>query len=296
MESSKKFRLVALDLDGTTLDADHQLSNRTIEVLRDLSRRGVMIAIATGRSSNSVMKYVDLLKLQQDLTPMVVFNGSVCLMYHNAASRVEELFSTPIDPSAARLLIDLVVREELVAQLYNGTTGEVYAKPCSAVHTELLLRYERLVGKAQVVVQDYEDAHQCCPAGSAKMLVLTHDPDAFMQTCSAALPTGLFHMIRGSPDPFFVEFLRPQSNKGTALATLCEHLGVPLKQTIAFGDGENDIEMLTCAGLGVAMKNARPAVKQAANVVSDFANYEDGVAIQLEKFLALGYLDVDVAV
>ena len=125
----------------------------------------------------------------------------------------------------------------------------------------------------------------------------------------------MFHIIRGSPDPFFVEFLvpgvlrdqrvintycselQPQVimlpfkmnkrlfvlnlhvhsisietatigvDKGSALQLLCNHLDMPVQDTIAFGDGENDQEFLAVAGFGCAMKNARPAAKSAANVV-----------------------------
>ena len=56
-------------------------------------------------------------------------------------------------------------------------------------------------------------------------------------------------------------------DKGSALQQLCDHLNIPIQGTIAFGDGENDKEFLAAAGLGCAMKNARPAAKSAANVV-----------------------------
>ena len=56
-------------------------------------------------------------------------------------------------------------------------------------------------------------------------------------------------------------------DKGTALQRLCDHLDLPVQDTIAFGDGENDKEFLAAAGIGCAMKNARPAAKSAANLV-----------------------------
>lgn len=56
-------------------------------------------------------------------------------------------------------------------------------------------------------------------------------------------------------------------DKGSALQQLCDHLNIPIQETIAFGDGENDKEFLVAAGLGCAMKNARPAAKSAANIV-----------------------------
>ena len=287
-----RFRLVALDLDGTTLNAEHKLSERTIRCLRELvATKGTTVAICTGRSIASVLDYLKILTLPQDFTPLVVFNGSVCLLHRQGAEPVF-VFSDPIVPSAARLLIELVEEKGHVVQLYNGTTGDVYARPTTAVHTELLGQYARLVGKPQVMVREYEEAFALLPdGGSAKMLVLTEDPDAFMQTCRERLPDGLFHVIRGSPNPFFAEFLNPGINKGTALAALCEHLSIPLASCVAFGDGDNDIEMLSAVGLGVAMHNARTNVKAAAKMVTEFGHHEDGVAIQLEALLAAGHFD-----
>lgn len=292
MELSSDFRcrLLGLDLDGTTLNEKHRISERTIAILQKLSHLGVIVCICTGRASDSVFSYAKTLNLPQEFTPMIVFNGSVCLIYDNKTAMVRELFAKPIEPHASRLLVELAERQGLVIQLYNGSTGDVYAKPTTPLHIELLERYEALVERRQQRVQSYEDVYAICP-NFAKMLVLTYEPDEFMQACRESLPEGMFHMIRGSPDPFFVEFLLPASNKGTALVSLCEHLNVSVSETIAFGDGENDVEMLQAAAIGCAMSNARPMCKTAANLTTDFANHEDGVAIQLEKFLEMGFFN-----
>lgn len=79
--------------------------------------------------------------------------------------------------------------------------------------------------------------------------------------------SGSFHIIRGSPSPFFVEFLLPGVTKGSALSKLCDHMGMSTSACLAFGDGENDAEFLAVAGIGCAMKNARPAAKEAADIV-----------------------------
>jgi hypothetical protein len=79
-------------------------------------------------------------------------------------------------------------------------------------HRALIKRYENLVGMAQVVGSSYDEAIAKSPA--AKMLVLTNDPDALIETAKKDLPTGLFHIIRGSPHPYFVEFLLPEASKG----------------------------------------------------------------------------------
>ena len=109
-----------------------------------------------------------------------------------------------------------------------------------------------------------------------------------MRTCAERLPGGAFHLIKGSPDPFFVEFLAPGVSKGSGVERMAAYLGVDLQHAVSFGDGDNDRECLECCGVGVAMKNASAMAKAAADVVLDWSNDEDGVALYLEQLEAEG--------
>ena len=125
------------------------------------------------------------------------------------------------------------------------------------------------------------------------MLLMTDDPDGVLSTvreaqASGALPSRLAS-IRGSP-PFFVEILAAGVYKGSGLTKLCTARGVALDDVIAFGDGENDLEFVRDAGLGIAMKNGRNAVKQVAKRVTSHTNAQDGVAHELSMLQAEGVL------
>ena len=96
-------------------------------------------------------------------------------------------------------------------------------------------------------------------------------------------------VIRGSP-PFFVEVLHGDVSKGAGLVQLCASLGVPATEVVAFGDGDNDIEFLQEAGLGLAMANARQVLKDVADGVTERSNDQDGVAHELERLVAEGLL------
>ena len=111
----------------------------------------------------------------------------------------------------------------------------------------------------QLEIASYDHALQ--RGAPAKIIILTNEVDTLIAAAHALLPPGLFHIIRGSPDPFFVEFLSPASSKGSALMHICKRLGVPLAETVCFGDGDNDQEMLVVAGLGLAMQNANAVAK-----------------------------------
>ena len=258
------YQLVALDLDGTTLNSHHQLSDKTISGLRILSAKGFRIAIATGRSAASIIDHINILQLSQNV-PVVCLNGALGCTHTKENGTPVNHFSLTIPPEEADMVLNLAQKMNLVAQYYNGVTSEVYAVPSTDEHLSLLKGYASLTGKDQVVLPSYEAAKQRGEA--SKILLMTNDVDGLIQEAERSLPSGKFHIIRGSPKPFFVEFLPQGVNKGQGLRNLCEALNVPMSQVIAFGDGDNDREMLQYAGLGIAMKNAGAVAKAAADVV-----------------------------
>ena len=119
--------------------------------------------------------------------------------------------------------------------------------------------------RPQILIDSYEEAISRSLA--AKIVILTNDADALIAAAREHFTENEFSLVRGSPEPFFVEFLRPDVCKGTGLKLICEHLGIDACNVAAFGDGDNDKEMLKYAGVGVAMNNAKDAAKEAANVV-----------------------------
>jgi len=80
-----------------------------------------------------------------------------------------------------------------------------------------------------------------------------------------------------------VEINHKDATKGKALLVLAEHLGVPVERVFAMGDSDNDLSMIAAAGMGIAMGNAKPAVKEIANAVT-LTNNEDGVAHAIETY------------
>lgn len=122
-----------------------------------------------------------------------------------------------------------------------------------------------MVGKQQVIIDSYDVAISRGPP--AKVLLLANNVDPILQESSTRFGRDRFSIIRGSPDPYFVEFLKFGITKGEGLRKVCEHLGLPLEHVVAFGDGDNDAEMLEYVGYGCAMKNAKAPAKAAANVV-----------------------------
>lgn len=285
------FKLVALDMDGTLLNNKHEISQKSSEVLRRLADSGVMVSIATGRSSGSVTKYVtgSLGGLNQAVFPMVCFNGSVCLIREQSSGEMKTLFKNSLTREAVVELIAATKEQGLVLQFYNGETGEVFVnpEPGNEEHAQLVDRYAKLVGKDQTVVDRENGYDTLMDQGIYPVKILALTPESRVDEVMDKELSVNLHKIRGSPFPFFVEYLMPNNTKGTAVEALCQHLGISLSEVVAFGDGENDAEMLEAVGKGVAMKNARPKAKACANEVTEFTNDEDGVATHLEKLFHL---------
>jgi Cof subfamily protein (haloacid dehalogenase superfamily) len=292
-KNGKRYRYVALDLDGTTLNSDHQLSPRTIATIARLNSRGIQFIIATGRTSSSVHSVVQALDLTQSVTPAVCFNGACAVEISSEFGIQSMIFESFLSSSATDRLLKFALDRGLCAQYYIAETGGVYASPQNAIHQSLLDRYAVLTGKKQLCVADYGHPKSLSPPAKVLLLVEEHLVDALLAEARAYFGSNEFHIVRGSPAPFFVEFLAPATNKGSGLRLLCERLRIPLDAVVSFGDGENDEEFLRYAGLGVAMKNARPLARSAADVTLEWTNDEDGVARQLERMEAEGRLDTD---
>lgn len=111
-DSSNRIKMICLDLDGTTLDNHHKLSEKTLQTLRMVSLLGVTIAIVTGRSRSSVVEYVQILDLHIKV-PIICHNGSYCFLTGND----KPIFATPVVAELAKTLIDLASGLNLVTQV-----------------------------------------------------------------------------------------------------------------------------------------------------------------------------------
>lgn len=285
-----KYRVVALDLDGTLLTSEHRLSVATIRGLRALHDKGLTIVLATGRAISTVYEHVVALGLPTAL-PVVCSNGAagvLCRIDPTAPYGVhaEPLFLTTVPQAVANRTIQLASRQhDHVCQYY--VQNRIYANPSTATHYKLTEEYIRLTGSNTIYVPPGEFASRMESLGEpTKQLVLfpCSEQDAVMELFEKELqaPDLLVDgkastLVRGSLG-WFMEVLHPNVHKGAGLERLCaEHLHVPLSQVVAFGDGDNDLEFLQMAGRGMAMQNARSVVKSIADEIIDHTNDQDGV-------------------
>lgn len=280
----KQFRMAALDLDGTLLNAKHKLSEHTISTLRDFHARGFLFMIATGRSLDNV--FAHLIELRLPL-PVVCSNGSrgvLCNISEDGTVGVNEVFSNPVPESVVSRTI-LEAREMgYVVQYY--VNDKIYANPKTEFHRSVCQRYIELTGAKTVFVQD--DFEEVLKLGlPSKLLVLCPVPEQDQMMEHFSLVFRESHdgdppsMVRGSLG-WFMEMLHPSVCKGNGFAQMCHHLDIKVDDVIAFGDADNDYEFLQLAGKGIVMKNGRDVVKRISDEETEFTNDEDGVARKLK--------------
>jgi Cof subfamily protein (haloacid dehalogenase superfamily) len=300
--------MVALDLDGTLLQSNHQLADKQAEYLRTLYKSGFRICIATGRAAPSVYDIVKKLALP-DPTPVVCSNGArgFLLSYNDTSSPTDnhkkyqkELFYTPVSREAVTKTIQVAKKLGYFVQYYID--DGIYANPITESHREMMKEYEILTDSSIETVDDDFDRFLGTNDDDklpSKLLVrcekeefATCHPSFVELLNSTSDDDKLAHIVAAynSDLDWFLEILHPEVNKGHGLRNMCQKLEIPMNDVIAIGDGTNDIEFLQMSGLGIAMKNAHESLTKVASYTTEWTNDEHGVIKTLEVLKMKGEL------
>ena len=272
-----RFKVVCSDIDGTLLNQDRQLSPKTIETIRDLPRH-VPVVLASSRMP-AAMRH-----LQEELGilhhPLICYNGSYILHFDEAGTQAEVLFSKVIEAGLCKQLVVLGEQHGIHVSLYRADEWYVPALDQWADREQNNTKVKPEVADLHGVVEVWENES----SGAHKVMCMG-DPEGIDQIVEALADSGL-NMYRSKPT--YLEIADGSMNKATALELLLQSkFDHSLADVIAFGDNYNDIELLTAAGIGVAVGNAKEEVKLIANDITD-PGKEDGVATAIEKWRAGG--------
>lgn len=260
------YKLVASDLDDTLLRDDLTISQETIDVMHQAVAQGVTVTIATGRSFPSAAKIANQIGLN---VPIITYQGA---SIKNLLDE-EVLYERMVPVESARYLLDYCEKRNLHLQLYHG--DQLYA----AEDNDKIKNYVRLSKTPYII----GDLRQWIDIPQPKLLIVDK-PEVCDQIREELLPLLGDQMHITKSKPHYLEFMHKEGTKGHAIAFLANHIGCTLDEVIALGDAWNDREMLEVAGLGVAMDNALPELKELANYVTK-SNNEDGVRHVIEKFI-----------
>lgn len=269
------YSVVALDLDGTLLTDDLRVTERSRATIRRVQEQGVTVLLASARPPRSMRRYHAELALD---TPVIAYNGALVWDF----ARGGPLFHEPVLPDAARALVAFLRRQDPTLNVSLECHDRWYIDELTEELRRHIEQYEvdppHGVGCLEQVLAAEAEAiskvlFRGTPQSGASLL--------------AALPPDLAERLHiTTSGDWFCEVMAAGATKAAAIAWTARHLGVE-GPVLAIGDSPNDIPMLKAATLGVAMENAAPVVKAAADALTA-SNNEDGVALAIERHVLAG--------
>ncbi|KTS75917.1 sugar-phosphatase [Pantoea stewartii] len=265
-------KLIAIDMDGTLLNPQHEITAGVKSALNRAREKGVSIVLATGRPYVGIEGYLMELDLH---TP-----GQYCISNNGALVHRAEDGEVVADVTLG--FDDYMYVEKLAREL--GVHFQAFDK--SHLYTpnkdisEFTIHEASLTG----IPVRYRAVEEMDPATRFPKLMMIDKP-ALLDAAIARLPEHAhqtYTILKSAP--YYLEILDRRVNKGYGVKMLAEKLGLQAEEVMAIGDQENDLAMIEYAGTGVAMGNAIDSVKKIAQFVTK-TNMEDGVAHAIEKWV-----------
>jgi 5-amino-6-(5-phospho-D-ribitylamino)uracil phosphatase len=267
-----RYRLLAIDIDGTLVNSQHELSERTRQAVLRAKRAGVEIVLATGRRYSRVLPLVEPLELN---VPLITASGAII----KRASDHQTLFQAEFLPRALEICLETIAAHNYEAVLYGDTFHEGFdfyhrdAPTSCRLLSEFFAKNEGF-GRALASIMSQP------PPGIFAGFVMGSREQMYslIDEIERALPGQLYLHVLRSPRyaGFMCEIAPAGVSKWTGVWRLAEEWGIAAEEICAVGDDVNDIPMIEAAGLGVAMGNAVEETKAAADRIA-LTNDEDGL-------------------
>lgn len=267
-----KYKLLVLDVDGTLLNDEREISKRTLAALLKVQQMGVRIVLASGRPTYGLMPLAKTLELGNYGGFVLSYNGCQIIKAQNG----EILFERRINPEMLPYLEKKARKNGFAIFTYHDDTLITDSPDNEYIKNEALLNNLKIIRE-----DEFSTAIDFAPC---KCMLVSDKEKALIgleQHWEKRL-AGTLDAFRS--EPYFLEVVPCGVNKANTLGALLEHLGVTREEVIAVGDGVCDVTMLQLAGMGVAMGHSQDSVKVCADYVTT-SNEEDGVALAVEKLI-----------
>ena len=300
MSPSTPIRLVALDLDGTLLDSQSQISPRTRQAIADAVGRGVIVLPCTGRPLASLPPLVAQLPgIRYAITAngAAVWDmgtdplGAVYSRYADAAQRPTHepvlLERHCLPPETAREVFALYREYHGPLSIFSDGRSYLDGTGMALFQDRHIQRHSTEARQPNdgrfLVVRDLGEWMSRHAHEVEKFCMFFHSVKEAQQYLPRFTAIEGVEVVQGAPDN--IEVTAAGVNKGESLLALADHLGIPREATLAVGDSENDRAMLEKAGVAAVMANGMEQIRKLADIVSENDNDHDGVA---EIFARLG--------
>ena len=264
---------VVLDVDGTLVGSDRQISQDVIDTIVDAQERGKKVAIASGRSIAGVRKIAAKISLEKYGGYVIAYNGTTVINCKTG----DCVYNQTLPADILKPLYDTAKKENVSIAVYNDKDKEII---CGNEVNEYV---NMDAAASDIAIREEKDFIKAINFPFNKVL-LSGAPERMkeVEKIMAKQFGDRLNVFRS--DPCFVELLPKYVDKGVAVEKLVKYLDISRNKVICVGDSYNDLPMLRYAGMGVAMGNAQNEVKEAADYVTS-SNDEGGVAEVIRKFM-----------
>jgi Cof subfamily protein (haloacid dehalogenase superfamily) len=264
-----KYKMIALDLDGTLNNDDKKITQRTKDALIAVQKQGVIVVLASGRQAPGLRRESEALELENHHGILLSYNGGKII----DATTKEVIYEKSIPGKIAKRLLRHLEALPVTPIVDDGEY--IYTTDRDGYR----IWEERQNNLGLKMVNNIADELVFNPV---KVLIAAPN-EVLMPTSEKIIPHFEKELSFVLSAPFYLEATMKGISKAGSLQTVCDILNIKPEEVMAFGDAQNDLSMIRFAGLGVAMGNACEELKAAADEIT-LSNNDDGIAHVLEKY------------
>ena len=262
-------RLIATDLDGTLLNNEHKISDYNKKVISAVNEKGIKVILSTGRPTSAATKFLDDLNIETD---MISFNGA---MITDRNGNI--LYENNLESSIGKELIEIAKKYKIY---YQGFLGERWN--LSDAKSKWLNFYISIAK-----IDNYSVGFDNIKDFSFSKFMFIGENEILKEIAEELDKKLKDKVYYAFSRPVYLEVHSPKVSKANALCFLLNKYDIKKENVMAFGDNNNDIEMLEIAGISVAVDNAENSVKEKAKYITK-SNIENGVGYFINKYFNLG--------
>ena len=275
-----KIKLICIDMDGTLLNSNHEITEENKLALQKAFAKGVKIAICTGRIFMSAKYYSDLIGITN--TPVIASNGA----YIKTGYTDEAIYENPMSKDLVLEIYSILKKYNLQVN-FNSWDTLIRIDAAPENHTYSMMN--KIVSDDKkinfLINENLEEAIRNFDGDILKGIVIEKENTELLWKAKDELKElygDKLHIVSSGNDNF--EIMLGSSSKGNAVRFLADSYNIKPSEVMCIGDSENDLSMIKYAGIGVAMGNGLDIVKEAANYITD-TNNNSGVAKAINKFV-----------
>lgn len=269
-------QLIVLDLDGTLLNNNHHINKETKNFIINLTNNNIKVVIATGRTYTAAKKYHNELNLK---TPLISCNGA--FIYDPIDKKT--IFGHSINNANLNKIFNILLKNNTFFQFYTANT--IYSTEIKYLLDNWINQNKYLSKKDKiniVIIDNPINTLNNLDQPIFKVLAIEENKEKNKKLLNKLKTLKNIEIVSSFENG--IDIMTSNINKGTALEFVANYLEIPISQTLAIGDNNNDASMLKKANIGIAMENATILAKKNADYITTSNEY-NGVINALKKYI-----------